>query len=51
MESRKAVLGPLFFLLYVNDMARAARDMDLVLFADDTNIYAEGGTLLGFLGG
>ena len=34
--------GPSFFLLYVNDMVRAAGDMDLVLFADDTNIFAEG---------
>ena len=37
-----SVLGPLFFLLYVNDMAKACKDLDLVLFADDTNIFAEG---------
>ena len=37
-----SVLGPLFFLLYVNDMVRACRGLDLVLFADDTNIFAEG---------
>ena len=37
-----SVLGPLFFLLYVNDMMRACRGLDLVLFADDTNIFAEG---------
>ena len=37
-----SVLGPLFFLLYVNDMARACGGLDLVLFADDTNIFAEG---------
>ena len=37
-----SVLGPLFFLVYVNDMARACRGLDLVLFADDTNIFAEG---------
>ena len=36
-----SVLGPLFFLVYVNDMARACRGLDLVLFADDTNIFAE----------
>ena len=47
-----SVLGPLFFLLYVNDMVRACRGLDLVLFADDTNIFAEGtGTLLSFMGG
>ena len=37
-----SVLGPLFFLIYVNDMVRACRGLDLVLFADDTNIFAEG---------
>ena len=37
-----SVLGPLFFILYVNDMARACPGLDLVLFADDTNIFAEG---------
>ena len=36
-----SVLGPLFFLLYVNDMGRACRELSLVLFADDTNIFAE----------
>ena len=36
-----SVLGPLFFLIYVNDMVRACSDLDLVLFADDTNIFAK----------
>ena len=36
------VLGPLFFLIYVNDMVRACRGLDLVMFADDTNIFAQG---------
>ena len=35
-----SVLGPLFFLIYVNDMVRASKDLELVLFADDTNIFA-----------
>ena len=46
-----SVLGPLFFLLYVNDMVKACEGLDLVMFADDTNIFAEGGTWLSFLGG
>ena len=33
---------PLFFVIYVNDMVRACWDLNLVLFADDTNIFAEG---------
>ena len=34
-----SVLGPLFFILYVNDMVRVCQDLDLVLFADDTNVF------------
>ena len=37
-----SVMGPLFFILYINDMVRACEGRDLVLFADDTNIFAEG---------
>ena len=37
-----SVLGPLFFLIYVNDMVRVSRDLSFALFADDTNIFAEG---------
>ena len=36
-----SVLGPLFFLIYVNDMVSASKDLELVLFADDTNIFAK----------
>ena len=37
-----SVLGPLFFLLYVNDMVASCKELELVLFADDTNIFAKG---------
>jgi hypothetical protein len=37
-----SVFGPLFFLFYVNDMVRASGELGFVLFADDTNLYAEG---------
>ena len=37
-----SVLGPLFFILYVNDMVRASDELELVLFADDTNIFCKG---------
>jgi hypothetical protein len=40
-------LGPLFFLLYVNEMARATGELDFVLFADDTNLFEEGHDLAG----
>ena len=35
-------LGLFFFLIYVSDMVRVSRDLGFVLFADDTNIFAEG---------
>jgi ribonuclease P/MRP protein subunit RPP40 len=35
-------LGPLFFLIYVNDM-RVSGELGFVLFAVDTNLFAEGG--------
>ena len=37
-----SVLGPLFFIIYVNDMARACKGLELVLFADDTSSFAKG---------
>jgi hypothetical protein len=42
-----SVLGPLFFLLYVNDMARATGELGFVLFEDDTNLFAKGCDLAG----
>ena len=39
---QSSVPGPLFFLIYVNDMVRACGDLNLVLFADDTSIFGEG---------
>ena len=37
-----SVLGPLFFILYVNDVQHALRESHLRLYADDTVIYAAG---------
>ena len=36
-----SVLGPLFFLIYVNDMVSVSKELEFVLFADDTNIFAK----------
>ena len=36
-----SVLGPSFFLIYVNDMVRVSRDLGFVLFADNTNLFAK----------
>ena len=33
------ILGPLFFLLYINDINNASKPLNLVLFADNTNVF------------
>ena len=37
-----SILGPLFFLIYVNDISSVSKKASLVLFADDTNIFFSG---------
>lgn len=32
-------LGPLLFLIYINDICNSSKDCEFVLFADDTNIF------------
>ncbi len=34
-----SVLGPLLFLLYVNDFSKSATSLDFHLFADDSNLF------------
>ena len=37
-----SVLGPLLFLIYVNDIANASPNSNIKLFADDTNVFVYG---------
>ena len=32
-------LGPLLFLVYINDLCRVSKGLEMILFADDTNIF------------
>ena len=37
-----SILGPILFLLYVNDMVNASSVLFSILFADDTNLFLQG---------
>ena len=37
-----SILGPLLFLLYVNDIANVSATFMSILFADDTNMFLQG---------
>ena len=40
-----SVLGPLLFLLYINDLPNVSNELSFHLFADDTNIFFEASNL------
>ena len=40
-----SVLGPLLFLIYINDIVNCTADGEFVLFADDTNVFVSGASM------
>ena len=41
-----SVLGPLLFLIFINDLPNVSKRLNFYLFADDTNVYFESSDLL-----
>ena len=37
-----SILGPLLFLPYVNDLQLATNTLEVIMFADDTNLFISG---------
>ena len=41
-----SILGPLLFLIYVNDIYLASSVLQFIMFADDTNVFMSNNSLI-----
>ena len=39
---QRSILGPLLFIIYINDMINATKKLFPLIFADDTNVFITG---------
>ena len=37
-----SILGPLLFIIYINDIVNISNILQMILFADDTNLFLSG---------
>ena len=40
-----SILGPLLFLIYINEIVKISSILNMILFADDTNLFIYGKNL------
>jgi len=45
-----SILGPVLFLLYINDLANISKKLRFILFADDTNVFYADKNLVDVMG-
>ena len=41
-----SILGPKLFIIYINDICNVSKMLELILFADDTNLFCAGEDLV-----
>ena len=49
MPDEGSILGPLIFLVFVNDLKNPFKLIDPIMFADDTNLFYTNKNIKGFV--